>query len=450
METENTFEQFALNRQLLNAVADLSISIPTEIQIKAIPQVLAGHDVIGVAPTGTGKTAAYTLPVLMKIKFAQGEDIRCLVLVPTRELAMQVYKNMTDLAKYTDLRILAIYGGTGTKTQLDTIKAGLDILIATPGRFIEFYLKGNINTKLVNTLIIDEADKMMDMGFMPQLRRILNVIPSKKRQNLLFSATFNEKTEELSAEFLEFPVKIETSPSATPASTIKQIIYETPNFKAKTDLLIHLCKDEESYNRVIVFVRTKKIADDLFKTLTEKLTDKIRLIHSNKDQNSRINAMEDFKAGEIRFLITTDVSARGIDVTMVSHVFNFDVPIVYEDYVHRIGRTGRANNEGTAITFVSPSDKYHLKKVFKLIKTSIKPLKLPKDIFIEETPFGEHQEMAREIDRQKKLEDPTYKGAFHERKSAEKNGYKRLSYWAKDKFKERNSEAAQKRRAKGK
>ena len=413
-----TFEEFDLNRQLLNAIADAGYETPSPIQEQAIPLVMSGHDVLGIAQTGTGKTAAYLLPILMKIKYAQGMHPRVLILAPTRELVMQIDATITQLATYTDIRHVAIYGGLGPKTQIETIKAGVDILVATPGRFMDIYLKGELVVKELKTLVLDEADKMMDMGFMPQIRGILEVIPSKKRQNLLFSATFPPRVENLSHEFLEFPKKVEVSPQATTAEMVNQILYELPNFKTKINLLGSLMTDSERFNRVIVFCRSKEVADNIFKFLARKVVpeERIRVIHANKGQNTRINSMDDFREGNIQVLVATDVAARGIDIQMVSHVINFDVPIIYEDYVHRIGRTGRANQTGEAITFMTIAEEYHIKKIEKIIKMQIPRYELPEGLTIEQTPFIENQEMLREIDAQRKKEDPTFKGAFHEKK----------------------------------
>ena len=340
-----------MNRQLLNAIGDMGYSDPTPIQVKAIPLALAGHDMMGIAQTGTGKTVAFVLPILMKIKYAQGNDPRALILAPTRELALQIEENLNKLSRYTDLRIVALYGGIGPKAQIEQIAQGADVIVATPGRLMDIYLRGELVMKEVKTLVLDEADKMMDMGFMPQIRKILEVIPVK-RQNLLFSATMPSKVVSLSEEFLEFPEVVEVAPQATTVDTIEQQLYEVPNLKSKINMLEHLLSGEE-FSRILVFTRTKTNADNVFKFLDRKGLGPVRVIHSNKGQNARINAINQFKEGEVRILVSTDVSARGIDVSDVSHVINFDVPVIYEDYVHRIGRTGRAKKEGVAITFAN-------------------------------------------------------------------------------------------------
>ncbi len=413
---ENPFEIFDLNRQLLNAIADAGYTEPTPIQEKAIPLVLQGHDVLGIAQTGTGKTAAYLLPILMKIKYAQGKMPRCLIFAPTRELVIQIDKAITELAKYTDLRHTAIYGGLGPKTQIETIQQGVDIIVATPGRFMDLYLREEIGVKDLKIMVLDEADKMMDMGFMPQIRKILEVIP-RKRQNLLFSATFPEKVERLSAEFLEFPTKIEVTPQATTAETVKQRMFEVPNTQTKINILKYLFSTGEM-QKTIIFTRSKEVADHVYNSMVQRIVpfSKIRVIHANKGQNTRINSMDAFRDGNVNVLVATDVAARGIDIQEVSHVINFDVPLIYEDYVHRIGRTGRANQLGEAITFLTIAEEYHIKKIEKIIRMEIPREDIPTEVDVVNTSFDERQAQLREIDTQRKKEDPTFQGAFHEKK----------------------------------
>jgi ATP-dependent RNA helicase RhlE len=416
--TDNSsFENFKLNRQLLNAVADLGFDHPTDIQLRAIPLILGGQEVIGIAQTGTGKTAAYMLPLLMKLRFAQGVEPRALILGPTKELVLQIGDQGRLLAKYTDIRIEVLYGGLGPKSQIEAVKNGVDLIISTPGRFMELYLKGHLPVKQMKVMVLDEADRMMDMGFMPQLRKILEVLPPK-RQNLLFSATFPEKVERLSAEFLTFPVKIEVTPQASTPKKVEQELFHLANLKTKINFLEHLLSKREEFTRVMIFTRTKENADNVFKFIDRKGLGPVRVIHSNKGQNSRINAINEFKEGNLRILVSTDVTARGIDVIKVSHVINFDVPVLYEDYVHRIGRTGRAFQEGKAITFANEAELYHIKKIENLIHEKIPVKKVPGNIEVAPTPFEESQKIAREIDKQKQKDDPSFKGAFHERKSS--------------------------------
>jgi ATP-dependent RNA helicase RhlE len=410
------FEDFKLNRQLLNAIEEAGYTQPTPIQQKAIAPILSGQDMMGIAQTGTGKTAAFVLPMLMKLKYAQGKDPRALILAPTRELAMQIEENIIQFAKYTDLRTVVLYGGLGPKTQIAALEKGADILVATPGRFLDLYLAGHIVPKSIQFLVLDEADKMMDMGFIGSIHRILEVVP-RKRQNLMFSATMSELVHKISGDFLKFPLVIEVAAQATPAHTVSQVLYKVPNLKTKLNLLQELLKDDERFHRLIVFCKTKTVADNIFHYLDRRYgAEQVRVIHANKGQNTRINSINAFKEGNIRMLVATDVAARGLDVADVSHVINFDVPIIIEDYVHRIGRTGRAYKSGEAITFCAESEEFYIKKIEKLMRQAIPVADLPATVFVEETPYEERQAMAREIDLQKRKDNPDFQGAFHEKK----------------------------------
>lgn len=419
------FEAFKLNRQLLNAITDAGYQTPTEIQLRAIPRILNGHDLMGIAQTGTGKTAAFVLPILMKVKYAQGNHPRALILAPTKELVLQIFAVTQQLASYTDLRTVVLYGGVGPKTQIEEIELGCDIIVATPGRFLDLYSRGILPTKLIKTLVLDEADRMLDMGFMPQIRGILEIIPVK-RQNLLFSATMPDKVVKLSEEFLEFPEVIEVSPQATPAETVEQWYYRVPNLKTKINLLSELLSNS-NFTRVIIFTKTRVAANDIYKFIERKDLGPANVLHANKGQNSRIAAINAFKEGSLRILVTTDVSSRGIDVSNVSHVINFDVPVIYEDYVHRIGRTGRARMTGKAITFVNKAEEYHLAKIEAIIRQKIAEKKLPTSVAVAKTSFAESQVMAKEIDHQKRIENPDFKGAFHEKKRKPSAGTKKRS-----------------------
>ena len=412
-----TFEDFNFNRQILNAIADAGYTEPTPVQQKAIPPIMNGQDVMGIAQTGTGKTAAYVLPIIMKLKYAQGDNARALIVSPTRELAMQIEENVKTFAANTDLRVVVLYGGLGPKTQIEQINKGVDIIVATPGRFMDIYLAGHIVTKTLQVLVLDEADKMMDMGFMPQINRILEVVPVK-RQNLLFSATMSDKIHELSNNFLEFPTIIEVTPQATPAQTVHQQLYYVPNTKTKINLLKKLLDVEDDIKKVMIFCKTRLAAEDVYKFLLRKFGEnEVKVLHANKGQNTRINAINAFKADEVKILVATDVASRGIDVSDVSHVINFDVPVVIEDYVHRIGRTGRAYQSGVAVTFCNPAEEYYIRKVEKLTRQTIPVFGIPADVFVEATPYEEKQDQNREIDMQKRKDDPDFKGAFHEKKT---------------------------------
>jgi ATP-dependent RNA helicase RhlE len=372
-----------------------------------------------VAQTGTGKTAAYLIPVIYKIKYAQGNDPRVLIVVPTHELALQVNEHVRMLSKFTDLRSVALVGGTGMKSQKDALAQGTDIVVATPGRMMDLYLSGHLNLKAVNIFIMDEAERLLDMGFKNQIGRILEVMP-RKRQNLLFSATWSDKVKTISEEFLVGPVEIRITPEVKTVKSVSQKLYFVPNLRTKINLLDYLLVDDK-FRKVIIFCKTKTTATNIFKYIERKYgEEKVRLIHGNKDQNTRLNAMKKFSEEEIPYLITTDVAARGVDIRSVSHVINFDVPLVYEDYIHRIGRTGRARLTGDSITFCAPNDEYHLRKIQKLIGQKIPVEELPADVPVAETPFEEQQYILREIDMQRRKDDPDYQGAFHEKKRKNK------------------------------
>ena len=412
---KQTFEELKISKVILKTLDEIGFVEPTPIQQKAIPKINSGANVVGVAQTGTGKTAAYLLPLFTKLKKAEGLAPRLLVLVPTRELSIQVGEDVEELTTYSDLRCAAVFGGIGWTKHAALLEPGVDILIATPGRLWDLYRAGAVSLKKLKYLVIDEADRMLDMGFMPQLSQLLEIIPPR-RQNMLFSATFSESIEKMAEEFLDHYDKVEMAPSATTVELVTQLAYKVPNYRTKLSLIQNLLLDEEIFSRVIIFAKTKEHADGIFKVIKRKSEGEKRILHSNKGQNSRINSINAFKNGEVRTLISTDVSARGLDASMVSHVINFDLPTSYEDYVHRIGRTARAGKSGDAISLVDPSEEWDLKKIEKLIRKEIPLLDMPEGVEILETEFKENQDQLREIDRQKKIDDPTYKGAFHEKK----------------------------------
>ncbi|MFM7218273.1 MAG: DEAD/DEAH box helicase, partial [Bacteroidota bacterium] len=406
--------QFKLNKQILLGVEEAGFVTPTAIQVQAIPRVLAGQDLLGIAQTGTGKTAAYVLPLLMKIKFAQGDDPRALVIVPTRELVVQVVNQFVLLGKHTDLRTVGLFGGTGTRQQIALLEAGCDIVVATPGRLMDLYLDGHLALKKIQCMVLDEAERLLDMGFKPQINRILEVVP-RKRQNLLFSATWSNKVKRIAQDFLEMPTEVRIDPQIRTAKTVSQLVYFTTNIRTKVRLLETIL--EAKPPRTIIFCKTKSAAGDIAGFLERKYgQEAVRVIHGNKAQNTRLNALEAFRSGQVAYLVTTDVASRGIDIPDVDLVINFDVPLVYEDYVHRSGRTGRIFRTGSSVTFCAPQDNYHLEKIQKLIGETIPEGELPEGIEVKDTPFEERQDQLREIDAQKKKEDPTYQGAFHEKK----------------------------------
>lgn len=410
-----TFEELKVAKSILKSLGEIGFVEPTPIQQQAIPKINSGVNIVGVAQTGTGKTAAYLLPLLTKLRKPEGKDPRVVVMVPTRELAIQVGEDVAEFTAFSELRHAAVFGGIGWTKHAALLEPGIDILIATPGRMWDLYQAGVLTLKKVKYLVIDEADRMLDMGFMPQLKQLQEIIPVK-RQNLLFSATFSESIEKLAEEFLDHYEKMEIAPSATPVEKVTQIAYRVPNYRTKLNLIETLLEDEETFSRVVIFVKTKEHADGVFKVVQRKAEGETRILHSNKAQNARINSIQAFKNGEVRVLITTDVSARGMDVSQVTHVINFDIPNDYEDYIHRIGRTARAGNKGDAITLVDPSDEWHWKKIEDLIRMEIELLEIPEEVEVVETEFKENQDQLREIDRQRRIDDPTYRGAFHQKK----------------------------------
>tara|TARA_B110000908_G_scaffold58584_1_gene71240 strand:+ start:1917 stop:3230 length:1314 start_codon:yes stop_codon:yes gene_type:complete len=373
------FNQLPLHERILKAVADTGYTKPTPIQLKAIPKVAKGADVIGIAQTGTGKTAAFTLPLLSKLvdktEANESRHTRVLIIAPTRELVQQIHENVRGYAKYTNLRTGVIIGGVSDKGQIAKLNSGVDILVATPGRLLDLVEKGHGNFHQIEALVLDEADRMLDMGFIPDIRTIVKKLP-KSKQTLLFSATLNSQIESLTKEFLNSPTLIEVERRASPADTIEQIIYEIQDHQ-KTELLEHLLNSSHEFYAVMVFARTKLGAEELSTALKmEGFT--AEAIHGDRSQGQRKRALDDFKKGKVRVLVATDVAARGIDVDSITHVINYDFPEQSEDYIHRIGRTGRAGAKGVAITFVTQRNQQALKKVEKLIQKTL-PKKIVED-----------------------------------------------------------------------
>ena len=412
--TYSSFQALQLNKQLLQALQEAGYATPTPIQQKAIPLILKGHDVLGIAQTGTGKTAAYLLPLLMQLKYATGTYPRALVLATSKELVIQIADNLATMAKYTSLRYACLYGGIGPTKQIEAVNQGIDLLVATPGRLLDLYHRNVLHLRAVKRLVLDEADKLLDANFLPQLRKILEILPGK-RQHLLFSATMSTQVMKLSEEFMAWPEKAIITPQATPVTTVSQQCYHVPNTATKAQLLAWLLTDTTTFCRVIVFARTRKTAEHVAHFLRRKTTGEVRVIHANKGQNTRINALNAFKAGTVRVLVATDVAARGIDVSQVSHVINFEIPSLPEEYVHRIGRTGRATNTGQAITLVNKAEVYYIQQIEKLIRKKIPVVSLPPTLVATPTSFEEEQKMARAIDWQRQKEDPSYQGAFHKK-----------------------------------
>ena len=378
-----TFDDLGLNKPLLNALNDLGYTQPTTIQAKAFAVMLSGKDVIGIAQTGTGKTVAYLLPCLHQWKFSKERNLepQVLILVPTRELVVQVVEEARKLVKYMNVTVGGIYGGTSINGQVTMIRGGLDILVSTPGRLLDMVHKGELRLRNTKQLIIDEVDEMLDLGFRFQIVKIFDELPAK-RQNLMFSATMTDKVEVLIDSFFNYPVKIEAAPTGTPLENIEQSAYYVPNFNTKVNLLKALLRGNADMSKVLVFAATKKLADLVFEEIDAEFPEKIGIVHSNKAQSKRFDTVKLFHQGVYRVLISTDLIARGIDISEVTHVINMDTPDTAENYMHRIGRTGRADKKGIAITFITEQEKESQAAIEELMNTTLPILPLPEDLTI--------------------------------------------------------------------
>ena len=351
----STFEQFNLPKSLQKAIDDLGLTTPTPIQEKSFSSIMSGRDVMGIAQTGTGKTLAYLLPLLKQWKFVHTDSARLVILVPTRELVVQIVDVIESLTKYMSVRTLGIYGGVNINTQKKAVCQGIDILVGTPGRTMDLALDNVVRFDSLQKLVIDEFDEILNLGFRYQVTSLLTMM-SNKRQNVLFSATMTDDVDALLDEYFEVPEEITLAPSGTPLEKIQQLGYYTPNFLTKINLLKHILESDESTSRVLIFANNKKTVDLIANSIEEDYPDAFGVIHSNKSQNYRLNTMASFQAGELRGIVTTDVMARGLDISDVTHVINFEFTEIPEQYIHRIGRTGRADKSGTAISFISPSE----------------------------------------------------------------------------------------------
>ena len=339
------FEDFNLKKQYKKALIELGFVHPTTIQEKSFSTIKSGKDVVGIAQTGTGKTIAYLLPILEQLPYSVQYDPRVLILVPTRELVEQVKEEIENLSVYTSTRVVGVYGGTNINTQKAEILKGIDVVVATPGRLFDLVSSGNLKLKFIQKFIIDEMDEMLNLGFRTQIKLILDLLPSKRR-NLLFSATINYEVEELIEAYFNSPEKVEAAPSGTPLEKINQKGYLVPNFNTKVNLITSILKDAEEFQKVLIFTKSRAFADKLLERIESDFEEEIGIIHSNKSQNYRFNVLNKFVNGELRILIATDLVSRGLDISNVSHVINFDMPEEEASYIHRIGRRGRAEKEG--------------------------------------------------------------------------------------------------------
>lgn len=415
-----TFQELNLNTPLLNAITDLGLTQPTPIQEKMFPVVLSGRDAVGIARTGTGKTFAYLLPLLKQLKYSDQKHPRILIIVPTRELVLQVVGEVEKLCKYMNIRVTGVYGGTNINTQKQVVYNGMDILVATPGRLVDIAYTGILRVKSIQKLIIDEVDEMLNLGFRPQLMNFLDSIP-QKRQNLMFSATLTEEVAALIESYFYDPVTVEIDDQQTPVEQISQCFYAVPNFHTKVNLLGHLLSKSDEFTRALVFVSGKQVADRVAAMLEPSFSGEMGVIHSNKSQNYRINALERFRSGQNRILIATDVASRGLDIADISHVINFEVPEIAEDYVHRIGRTGRADKLGSAITLVTESELKWLDAIEQFTGRIIDEKPIPSEVKISEIYTEDERPVLFDKDYLGiTLPTPAPQGAFHEKKEKNK------------------------------
>ncbi len=415
-----TFDHLTLTPPLRRALTDIGLEHPTWIQEHSFSAQTAGRDVVCIAQTGTGKTFAYLLPALRQWAFAKVKLPQIVIVVPTRELVVQVVEEVNKLAIYMPLKAIGVYGGTSMNTQIAQVLQGMDLLVATPGRLIDLVLHGSLKLKTVKKLIIDEVDEMLSLGFRTQLIQLLDLMPPK-RQNVLFSATLTIDVEAFIMDNFPAAAKIEAVPSGTPLDTITQTKYNVPNFNTKVSLLQHLLATDTSMDKVLVFVSSKRMADMLFAILDAATPLQFGLIHGNKDQNYRFKSVKMFDEGSRKVLIATDIIARGLDLLEVTHVINFDLPEVAENYIHRIGRTGRAKRQGNSIAFVSEAEQPLCDNIENMMSRRIPLLTLPQSVPIATILIDDEIPKIRMKSLEGKLPSRENSGlAFHDKKDKNK------------------------------
>ena len=412
-----TFEQFNLPKSVQKAIDDLGFTTPTPIQEKTFSVIMSGRDMMGIAQTGTGKTFAYLLPILKLYKFSPTHTPKIVILVPTRELVVQVVEEVEKLTKYMSVRTVGIFGGVNINTQKTVVYTGCDILVGTPGRVMDLTLDNVIRFEDMQKLVIDEFDEMLNLGFRTQLTAILAMMP-KKRQNILFSATMTDEVDTVLNDYFDYPEEVTLSPSGTPLENITQITYNVPNFNTKINLLKHLLQTNENMSRVLVFVNNKKISDMVHTRIEEDFEGQFGVIHSNKSQNYRLSTMAEFQQGNLRGLITTDIMARGLDISNITHVINFEMPELPELYMHRIGRTGRADATGTAISFYTSREDEAKFAIELLMDMELDIEDFPENVEISDKLIEpEKVRQPMKFVKKQKLEGD---GAFHEKSKKNK------------------------------
>ena len=439
------FHDLNLHKNVLKALDDQGFTTPTTIQQKAFSVIMSGRDVVGLAQTGTGKTLAFLLPLLNMFKFAKQFEPRFVILVPTRELVTQIVEEIEKLTIYMNVRVCGVYGGVSINTQIDYILDGQDFIVATPGRFYDLALNGSLKLKSIQKVVIDEMDEMLNLGFRTQLKNILELLPPK-RQTLLFSATMHEDVEYLIDEYFNNPEKIEAAAHGTPIEKIAQSHFEVPNFFTKVNLLIYLLEKQKEISKVLIFTKSRKIADRLFDLIDPEFPEQFGIIHSNKSQNYRFSSLRNFQNETHRGLIATDLVSRGLDISDVTHVINFDMPEEPTNYIHRIGRTGRADKDGIAISFVTPYDESYKVQIEELMKMQIPLTETPSDLEISEVLLESEKPIIPGVNYMPEATIKHSKGAFHEKIDKNKKvnlggSYKRS---IKDKYKKRQTRGQKK------
>lgn len=415
-----TFDELNIKKPLLQALEELSYTKPTTIQAAGFSVIMSGKDVVGLAQTGTGKTLAYLLPTLSMWKFSKEPHPQLLIVVPTRELVVQVVEEVEKLTSYMNVAVAGVYGGANINTQAATVLQGLDVLVGTPGRILDLCANGSLQLRQAKKVVIDEVDETLNLGFRPQLLRLFEYLP-EKRQNLLFSATLSEEVEQFILDYFTEPEFIEAARVGTPLTNIEQSVYPVPNFTTKFNLLTYLLETNPEMAKVLVFVSSRAWADRLFEAMTEAGAENIGVIHSNKAQNTRFNTVNDFEAGNIRVLIATDLVSRGVDITEVTHVINFDIPENPENYIHRIGRTGRYDKSGEALSFVGGKDSERFEQIETYMQTKVQRIALPEEVEYSDLILEfekEEPKMKNVLVKLPKREDVG--PAFHEKKAKNK------------------------------
>ena len=412
----STFEQFNLPKSLQKAIDELGLTTPTPIQEKSFSVIMSGRDMMGIAQTGTGKTFAYLLPILKQWKFVATDTPRVMIIVPTRELVVQVAAEVEKLTQFMSVRTLGVYGGVNINSQKKAVYQGIDVLVGTPGRIMDLALDNVIRFDSLQKLVIDEFDEILNLGFRFQITSILTMLKNK-RQNILFSATMTDDVDEMLDEYFEFPEEVSLAQSGTPLEKIEQLGYKVPNFLTKVNLIIELLRDE-AYERVLLFVNNKKTADLLADKLEEVYPEQFGVIHSNKSQNYRLQTMATFQDGAIRGIVTTDVMARGLDISDITHVINVEFSEIPEQYIHRIGRTGRADKSGIAISLISPREEEIMIEAEMLMEKEITFIPLPSnvEVAVRLLEFEKDKKKMKVILKTNKLEGGA---SFHEK--AKKN-----------------------------